>query len=176
VAAAQAHGLADTYDTSDLDIKIYTIGATYDPGAWFAMAEYVHFAGDGFLQDADAGYVTFGYRIDKFTPYVTYAQSDTDLDDPAVIDTTGMPAVLAGGANVLAGGLNTSLSGFANSQKSYSVGVRWDFSRSADLKIQYDRLTLEDGTAGRLGNKAADFNPQDGDNVDVFSAAIDFVF
>jgi hypothetical protein len=176
VAAVQAHALADNYGTSDLDIRIYTIGANYDPGSWFAMAEYVHFNGDGFLLDADSGYVSAGIRIDKFTPYVTYAQLKTDEANAAVIDTTGMPAVLAGGANALAGGINQSLRGFTNSQKSYSAGVRWDFSRSADLKIQYDRLTLEDGTTGRLGNAAPGFAPQDGDHVDIFSAAIDFVF
>lgn len=176
VAGAQAHALADDYDTSDLDIRIYTIGANYDPGAWFAMAEYVHFDGDGFLLDSDAGYITAGVRIDKFTPYVTYAQLKTDEASTPVIDTTGMPAVLAGGADALAGGLSQSLAGFTNSQKSYSVGVRWDFSRSADLKIQYDRLTLEDGSSGRLGNASPDFAPQDGDHVDVFSAGIDFVF
>lgn len=175
-AGAQAHALADTYDTNDLDIKIYTIGANYDPGSWFAMAEYVHFDGDGFLQDADAGYVTAGLRIDKFTPYVTYAKLTTDEDRSATIDTTGMPAPLATGADQLAAGVNASLAGFISAQTSYSVGLRWDFSRSADLKIQYDRLTLEDDTVGRLGNVAPGFAPQDGDHVDVFSAAIDFVF
>jgi hypothetical protein len=176
VAGTQAHDLASDYELNDMKIRISTVGANYDPGNWFAMGEYVHFDGDGLLQDADAGYITLGFRVDKFTPYVTYAQLDSDRDDDAFIDTTGMPGPLAGGAAALAGGLNSSLNTFATSQKSYSVGVRWDFSRSADLKIQYDRLTLEDDTIGRLGNPSADFAPRDGDNVDVISAAIDFVF
>jgi hypothetical protein len=175
-AGAQAHALASQYELNDMDIRIATIGANYDPGNWFAMGEYVHFDGDGLLQDSEAGYLTLGYRIDKFTPYVTYAQLESDRDDDAFIDTTGMPGILADGAAALAGGVNATLGTFATSQKSYTIGVRWDFSRSADLKIQYDRITLEDDTIGRLGNPAPDFAPRDGDNVDVFSAAIDFVF
>jgi hypothetical protein len=169
---SQALELADRYDLKDLDIHIYSLGANYDPGNWFLMGEVAKFVGDGFLQDANSGYLTAGYRIEKFTPYVTYAFVDTDRVEES-ISTVGAPGPLITGANSLAAGVNTTLKNFASSQKSFSVGVRWDFSRSADLKIQYDHLSLEDDTYGRLGNAEPGF---DGDKVNIISAAIDFVF
>lgn len=173
-AGGAAHGLVDRYDLNDLDVQIYTIGANYDPGPWFAMAEYAKFEGDGFLQDSDSGYVTAGVRIDKFTPYVTYARIKTDTFEEN-IPTAGLPGPLATGADQLSAGVNASLAGFFTSQESYSVGVRWDFARNLDLKLQYDRLNLQDDTLGRLSNAEPGFDPS-GERVNLFSAAIDFVF
>jgi hypothetical protein len=166
--------LADRYSLDDMQIKIYSVGANYDPGQWFVMGELAKFVGDGFLQDSNSGYVTFGYRIDKFTPYATYAQINTDRVIEDGISTTGLPGPFATGADSLSAGINATLLNFASSQKSVSLGLRWDFSRSADLKIQYDRLSPEDDTYGRLGNVAPGFTADD--DVNVFSAAIDFVF
>jgi hypothetical protein len=173
-AGSQAHELADRYSLDDMQIKIYSVGANYDPGQWFVMGELAKFVGDGFLQDSNSGYVTFGYRIDKFTPYATYAQINTDRVIEDGISTTGLPGPFATGADSLSAGINATLLNFASSQKSVSLGLRWDFSRSADLKIQYDRLSPEDDTYGRLGNVAPGFTADD--DVNVFSAAIDFVF
>lgn len=173
-AGSEAHALASRYDTHGLDVSIVTVGAQYDPGSWFAMAEYAKFNGDGFLQDSDSGYITAGIRIDKFTPYLTYAKITTDTYEEH-ISTAGLPAPLASGADQLSAGINASLNGFFTSQESYSAGVRWDFSRSADLKLQYDRINLQDGTLGRLSNPAPGFDPS-GETVNLLSAAVDFVF
>jgi hypothetical protein len=54
------------------------------------------------------------------------------------------------------------------------VGVRWDFIRNAALKVQYQYLDLDDGSPGVLTNTQPGFEP--GGSVNLFSAAIDFVF
>ena len=46
--------------------------------------------------------------------------------------------------------------------------------RNAALKLQYDRLNLDAGSSGRLGNVHPAFQP--GGTVNVFSVAVDFVF
>lgn len=171
-AGSQAHHLADKYSLKDIAIHIYTLGANYDPGNWFVMGEIAKYQGEGFTHHQTAGYVTGGYRIAEFTPYVTFAKIKSN-EVTESISTAGMPTALATGTNGLVGGVNTVLDTFACSQNSASIGVRWDFSRHADLKIQYDRLSLEDGTIGRLANPEAGF---DGDKVNIVSAAIDFVF
>jgi predicted porin len=172
-AGSDALDLADKYDLKGMQVRIYSLGANYDPGDWFVMAEYAKFDGDGFLQDSDSGYITGGYRIDKFTPYATYGKIKTHRVTEDGIDTTGTPGALATGADSLSAGVNATLKNFANSQTSYSVGLRWDFMPSVDLKIQYDHLKLEDDTFGRLSNAQPGF---DGDSANVISAAIDFVF
>ncbi|HEY3697860.1 MAG TPA: hypothetical protein VGK97_00910 [Spongiibacteraceae bacterium] len=172
-AGNQAHAMADKYSLSDIQVHIYTLGANYDPGNWFVMAEVAKFDAEGFLADSKAGYVTGGYRFGKFTPYVTIAKVKSDSTTEDGISTAGLPGAFADGATSLNAGINAVLPNFPKSQKSASIGVRWDFMRSADLKVQYDRLSLEDDTTGRLTNAETGF---DGGKVNVISAAIDFVF
>jgi hypothetical protein len=54
------------------------------------------------------------------------------------------------------------------------VGVRWDFTSNAALKVQYDRVSLRGSSHGTFGNVQPDFPA--GARVQLFSAAVDFVF
>jgi hypothetical protein len=55
-----------------------------------------------------------------------------------------------------------------------TLGVRWDFAKNTALKLQYDHIDLGDNSAGRLANVQPGFTR--GSNVNLFSAALDFVF
>jgi hypothetical protein len=57
-AGNQAFALVDKYALDDLKSSTLTVGASYDPGQWFAMTELMQYGGDGFLSDARGGYVT----------------------------------------------------------------------------------------------------------------------
>jgi hypothetical protein len=171
---AQALALVEKYKLTDIALKSTTLSASYDPGNWFVMAEGTLYKGTRFFSDSKAGYVTGGYRIAKFTPYVTVSSIKTDVKNEPGISTTGLPGGFAAGATALNAGLNTSKENFAATQRSASIGLRWDFMGSADLKVQYDRLSVGDNSSGRFGNTQPGFVT--GGDADIVSIAVDFVY
>ena len=59
----------------------------------------------------------------------------------------------------------------AGLQSTNAVGVRWDFYKSAALKVQVDRIKPKDGPGAFLNAK-----PGFAGAVNVYAAGIDFVF
>ncbi|HEY4368233.1 MAG TPA: hypothetical protein VGN07_13450 [Steroidobacteraceae bacterium] len=173
-AADQALSLANRYKLDDMQLSTYSLGASYDPGRWFVMAEGAMFKGDGFLADSNSGYITGGYRIKTFTPYLTVAAIKSDIPHEDGISIAGLPVGFAAGATGLNAGVNTSLQNFSGSQHSVSIGTRWDFMSNFDLKVQYDRLSLGENSHGRLTNTQPGFVP--GGDVDLVSISVDFMF
>lgn len=171
-AGAQALALADKYRASDMALKAIALGASYDPGDWFVMSEFVDFKGVGLLSDSRSWYLSGGYRFGSWTPYATYASTKAKIKPEGAINTTGATP-LAAGAAALVGGLNTSLYNFTPTQNTFSVGLRWDAMTNVAVKAQYDRIKPGEQSHGRLktftGLEASR-------NVDVVSLAVDFVF
>ncbi|MDX1808962.1 MAG: porin [Sulfurospirillaceae bacterium] len=161
----QGIALADKYDTNKKPLSIITVGATYNPGKWFVMAEWTHTQICSFRGKGTGWYVSGGYQFGKFTPYITYAQATADnLSDPGL-------------ATPAATGLNMALNGILRTktvQNTVSIGGRWDFMTNAALKLQYDHTSIGAGSNGLLINTQPGFQP--GGNVNVFSATIEFVF
>lgn len=125
------------------------------------------------LQDMTAGYVTLGYRMGNFLPHFTYA--DTAAPHKPIILTAGMPLpgpvpqgipaqYWVAPQDMIRPG-NTEL--FL--QKSYTVGVRYDFNSQTDFKIEAQRIVPDEGSWGV-------FFSDPGDHVDLYSAAVDVVF
>lgn len=173
-AGAQALALADKYRFEDARISVLALGARYDAERWLLMGEWAKFNGHSLLADSSAWYVTGGYRIRAFTPYVTLARLRADRRSEAGISTAGMPLPLATTAARFNAGLNSSLAGTTFAQKSIAAGVRWDFGKSTAVKLQYDRIDLDAGSRGRLDNVQPNFQP--GGTVHVIGVAVDFVF
>lgn len=171
---AQALALVNKYQLIRFPYSVLTLGAEYNPGNWLLMGEWASAKTSAAISNATAWYVTGGYRIGRFTPYLTVAELKVDkLSEPG-ISTTGLPPPLALTAAELNSGLSAVINGYALSQRTASAGIRWDFRRNAALKLQYDRLSLGAGSTGWLGNIQPGF--QLGGKVNVFSAAVDFVF
>jgi hypothetical protein len=139
--------VALTEGAPKIPIRLLTVGASYDPGDWFAIGEWAGNRSDA-LGDSNAWYLTAGYRVNHFTPYFTYSRLKP-LSRPGL----GFPP---------------------SGQRNASAGVRWDFTKSVDAKLQYERLRLDAGSAGTLSNIQPGFVP--GGRVNVLSATIDFVF
>jgi predicted porin len=166
--------IADRYDADDKRYEVMAVGARYDPGEWFVMGELAHSNSDTFLGDPRGWYLTGGYRFGAVTPYVTVARVrvDSSTTDPG-LSLGGLPPALA----AQAAGLNAALNGLLGSvarQRSVALGARWDFARNTALKVQYERLDLDDGSPGVLINRQPGFEP--GGRVDLFSVSLDFVF
>jgi hypothetical protein len=166
--------LADKYQVSGKLTKFAGVGALIDPGNWFLMGEWGKAEYHSALATKTAWYLSGGYRLAKFTPYVTYAdvKADSSRSDRG-LELSTLPANLAGPAAGLNGALNGIL-GSTPVQHTISVGTRWDLMRDIDLKLQYDRIELGTGSPGTLSNLQPSF--RGGGSVNLISITIDFVF
>jgi hypothetical protein len=126
--------------------NITNLGAIYDPGNWFVQGELTHSTLDGKQRATRNAYVTGGYRIGQFTPYLTYSMVKPD-DDLVKLATV--------------------------KQTTSSVGVRWDFRKNMDLKLQADRISLGSNSTGFYASAKPGLAGTSGT---VLSAAVDFVF
>ena len=132
-----------------------SVGASYDPGNWFVMSEWIQRRS---TTKIGAMYVSGGYRINKFTPYLLYSQNS-----PGSFYSSSIPPTAA------------AIDRAKRSQSTASVGVRWDFMRNFDFKIQYDQVKLSDNSNGYLVNIAPNVSLH-GSKFHVISAVVDFVF
>ena len=170
----QGAALADKYGVMDKRVDFVGVGATYDPGNWFVTAEWADFNTRSVIGKKNAWYASGGYRFGKATPYLTYARMkpDSNTSDRG-LSLAGLPPQLAAIGAQLNATLNAQLAAIP-SQYTVSVGVRWDFMRSAALKLQYDHVSLGSSSYGTFGNLQPGF--QAGGRVQLFSAAVDFLF
>jgi hypothetical protein len=108
-------------------------------------------------------------------PYVTVAQLNARTPSESGIPLAGLPpGPLLDGAGALNAALGSALNAVAPSQKSLTLGLRWDLLDNAALKFEYQHIRLDDRSAGRFGNLQPGFRP--GGDADVFSVALDFLF
>ena len=170
---SQGTALAANYLAVDKPVTIVTVGASYDPGQWFAMGEWLRSRSESFLGVTTGWYISGGFRIGAFTPFLTYAQVTERTTSTDGLSESGFPAYLAPTVAALNAGLNELLATRAI-QYTSSIGVRWDFMKNFDLKAQLDRMNLGAGSPGTLVNTQPGFQP--GSTVYLLSAAVDFVF
>jgi len=166
--------IADRFELKDRRAEFVGAGVGYDPGAWFAIAEWAQFDTHSVVGKRSAWYVSGGARLGALTPYATYSRVKVDsaTSDPG-LPLAGLPPQLAQTVAILNGALNAQLS-FVPAQTTWSAGVRWDAWRSVALKAQYDHVRRDQGTNGTFGNIQPGFQP--GGSANIFSVAADFVF
>jgi hypothetical protein len=130
-------------------LALFDIGFTYDPGGWFATADSNH-TQDRYFGDFVSGYISGGVRIGRFAPYALYSSTHALSTGTSELKSLG-------------------------DQHTVAAGVRWDFAKNLDFKLQAERVTI-----GTLDDPAAFSNLQPnvrvGDKANVLSLAIDFVF
>lgn len=165
--------IADEYDANHKLVTTVGIGASYDPGKWFVMAEWGRNNTHSFLGKNTAWYVSGGHRLGSFTPFVNYSQARTNnLSDPGLNPATAPPFLVE---SVME--LNAALNEILRTrtvQDTVSIGGRWDFMRNAAFKVQWDHTRVGAGSSGQLINTQPGFEP--GGRFTVFSASVDFVF
>ena len=170
----QGRALADQYDFDNKREQFITVGALYDVPQWFVTGEWGKRDLHSAIVESTAWYVSGGYRLAKFTPYLTFAEvkADGNTYNPGLNIST-LPPYLQGPAS----GLNAALNAVLLSvpvQNTISVGSRWDVMKNVDLKLQYDHIDLGAGSAGTLVNVQPEFQP--GGTVNLLSITIDFVW
>jgi hypothetical protein len=167
LAALRQVGLtqvADDLGVTDIRGSFTSLGYTLDYKNFLVQSEYaVRKTESRTVMDTTSYYVMLGYRFGKITPYYYYGNIKQDTARTyAGLPTTGPLAPLTAGVNaVVKAGL----------QSNNAVGVRWDFSKSAALKVQVDRISPKDGAGAFINVKPGFSGP-----VTVYAAGIDFVF
>jgi hypothetical protein len=169
----QGIAIADKYDSDGKPVVTEVISASYDPGHWFVISEWGHARFNSFLGENTAWYASGGYRVEKFTPYVTYAHTSAVSNSDPGLALAGLPPALAGFAAGLNAGLNAVLESIPT-QTTASIGVRWDFMKNLDLKLQADHTRLGADSSGTLINLQPGFRL--GSTINLFSAEVNFVF
>lgn len=162
----------DEFSTDDREISLLALGVWHDPGKWFVGGEWSRQFSETFIQPGDSWYVTGGYRINKFTPYLTYSQTRRSHGSYPQLNPASNPPFLLGAVN----DLNTLLVTVVRPirQSTVSLGTRWNFAENAAFKVQLDHIMTEDNSNSLLTNVQPNFD--DGDSVNVLSFTVDFVF
>ena len=123
-------------------------GVAYDTGRWFAAAEWVralNYNARALKITREAWYVNAGVRLGAYPPYLT-------LSELCPTRATKLATV---------------------AQSTISAGLRWDFARHWDLKLQWDHVKLGRDSYGTLQNVVR--GTPSGGGVDLVSMAADFV-
>lgn len=165
--------IAERYDVKDTLVTFAGVGASFDPGPWFAMGEWTRTRSASVRGTKSAWYAGGGARFGKFTPYALYSHANADnLSDPGLALASLPPALAQAGA-----GLNAALDAALRAkpvQRTFAVGGRWDLSKNTAFKLQFDHIRIGAGSTGTLANIQPGFQP--GGRLQVWSATVDFVF
>lgn len=130
-------------------MSLFGLGGTYDVGAWF-LSEDSSYTRDEYFGNMFAWYLSAGMRIGRFTPYAVHS-------------------------SIHQNSIGTSTLQWLGNEHTEALGVRWDFAKNVDFKMQYERVTI-----GTWNDPAAFALLQPGlkigDQAHVVSLALDFVF
>ncbi|PRC91298.1 hypothetical protein [Solimicrobium silvestre] len=152
------------------------LGIIFDSGNWIASSEVVKRKTEStYISTVTAWYATLGYRIQKFTPYLSFSgrnvNSVTSVSAPAI--TPLLPAVDQQAVLALVGGANSLL--ISTNEKTGALGVRWDAGKNYDIKAEYQQIQVPAGSAG-IFSKVTGGSYTTDTHVSVFSLCLDFVF
>lgn len=113
---------------------VYSLGMSYRGEKLLFDTEIAHFDSNSLFPTTTGGYMMLGYKIEKFTPFVMYAEarSDKSYYDTSAIETSDERSTA----------LKEHLDGilYLNnfSQKTSSLGMRYDLDTGIAFKAQVD--------------------------------------
>ncbi|MBC3916302.1 hypothetical protein H8L32_02270 [Undibacterium sp. CY18W] len=162
-----AAGLGNALSMENKRFKYLSAGIAYDDGPLQAQLMVNRLSSESLLFPANrAAYLTLGYRIDHWTPYMTVsAARPENRKIPA-----SLPTGVSPGIDMLVAGFNQSINNQFNHQTTLSLGVRYDLTEKSNLKLQFDQIQADELFLVR--------NNQPGWNgkARLFSLAFNFIF
>lgn len=162
------------YSGSGNRTPFVALGLEYDPGDWFVMTEWGRGDSRTDFGARSAWYVSGGYRLREWTPYLTYARSAQANREVDGLETSDFPPQTHALIAEINQRLELAQGSITPGQQTASVGIRWDVLPRASVKAQYDRVSVDSGTTGTFRNLVSpDYRPS---GADVFSMTVDFLF
>ena len=159
----------------NMDVTFFSAGIEYEKNNVLFISEFlkkdVHNSPKSdfnSISDMMGYYVTLGYRMGEFLPHFTYG--DTRSDHRALIllegsPFPGVPSTVWTAPEDFIIPSNTEL--FL--QKSYVLGLRYNFSQETAIKLDYQKIIPDDGSWGVFLNDP-------GDSAELLSIAVDVIF
>lgn len=157
----------------DARFRYYTVGAAYDNGIWLAQAEVGKTDTEtGMSPSSTTGYLSIGRRFNALTPFAVVSRSRPST--PIYAPQSDWSALGASAVSLQKTVYEQVLQGTRIDQETLSLGVRWDFSTRAAVKLQWDHTRIRPwGYAVYF----TDFALQSGQTrVNSLTASLDFVF
>ncbi|MEO8135384.1 MAG: porin [Betaproteobacteria bacterium] len=159
-----AEAIAADLSLAGKTLQMVSAGIVYDQGPWQAQLMFNRVYSDTLaFAPKESGYFLLGYRSGLWTPFVTVAGIQSHVSQRA----TGVPT-----PNPLDSAVAAALAASASTQRTVSVGVRYDFMPNLDLKLQLDQVRVFDNAALLWRNPQPGWNGR----ATIFSIALDFVF
>lgn len=152
-------------------------GAAYERGPWWLSAEYTWLRSDTQIADTTGWYLNAGYRIRSVTPFIGISRirvDDINRPNP-LAGAVGQP----GDVGAWADKIQRYLDGSQVSQRTLTLGARWDVVDKVALKVQWDRVFKPPQSFGAFRPRHAADVPDFYDHrrqIDVLSLNVDFVF
>ena len=171
--ASEAQALRQRVDAADSTANYLALGVRYESGPWLWNAEWAKVSGHPFF-DLVGGYASAGRRFGDWTLYSAYSQVRSSAPAVAVpqwASSLAFNPALAAQAQAL----GTAAARTANlgrpSQRTTSLGGRWDFHPQMSLKLQWDQIRTESNGASLWTQTTPDSGTSH-----VTSVLLDFVF
>lgn len=170
-----AQTVNDNLSFHDMSGQNLTLGFSHESDALLLQGEMVWMRTESnAAQDGHAGYLLIGKRFGSWTPYASYsALHCTENFDLPRIDASGYPADVQNAAAVV-NGMSYGLQ-FKREQDTLAVGVRYDFSRFADLKLQFEHIHKPAGAIGVFSQPQLGFISSS-QSANIVTLAFDFVY
>ncbi|MBF7074407.1 porin [Glaciecola sp. MH2013] len=154
-------------------ITYVSVGGQYSFDSFDLIAEYSDYEGEWALAaSAKSGYVSLAYPIKRFTPFITAAFYDRQMQ-PEIIDYANAQAVLPDFAFqqlvAISAGANEAIRGGSIDQNSISVGIKWDFSDAWAVKAQVDHFDIGEFGSGFFSVQEGLLTPAEKLSYNVFS-------
>ena len=146
-----------------------TLGGTMDWNNIVLYGEYFLRKIDGMANvgfpNQKGYYTTFGYRIGKFLPHLTYSKIGDNKNPVGII-----PSGEAGGNGMMMYGTPTV-------QDSYTLGLRYELGSGAALKFEAQQIKPKAGTRGMLiADPNGAYTQDRSESVMIYGLAVDLVF
>lgn len=153
-----------------------SLGFRYDPGDVLMIAEYTTATVDSIVQDQDSAFVSFGYRVDAWTPTITYGMHESTDNSERATPLLPANAVLTDGSTVAQAQVALQSASQADATR-VGLAVRYDLDAGVALKFQYDVVDADeaglfdpDGYSTAVGAGSAP------DKANIMTFSIDTVF
>ena len=134
-----------SYSYDNKKIEFLVLGIDYNYNNFSFSSEMVKVKSDSLAPDMKAYYLMLSYRYKKFTPFVILAENKNDKDfynvDNITIPTY-LPPVNYNSLIKAKSGLESILYSMNSSQKTVSLGFRYDYKVGIAFKAQLDRISF----------------------------------
>ena len=181
IDAAFTSEIKNKYSLENKDINVFALGLQYEKD-WLISAEYNKFdiKDNVLISKINSYYLSIGYQFGNFSPYVLYGKRkqsryNTKSDENKINQYASAVSTINPTAGALIAANSTYLASLVNtanmSQSTISIGFRHRLNNNLSLKMQYEKIFLDNKNRGVYSSINGEFS-----DIDVLNIAISYSF